>query len=268
MENIDYYMHEEDGFKAEFEAICSRYGYSEEEKDYGALLDIFIDKRKGNAYTMYESLSNFSALEMAKMLKQLLGVGNGGFILQNVGGLESNTFTDVSLLEVLKRSLENALLERVKKITDYKRVDGTISPSLLVRKDGIIDWLHYEYPEGCSPQDNGFSEVELNMIIEGEEEVKERLKREHRGNKEKWEDGYTRLPDLGEQALIFIDDLPQEWTTRKKHCFIADYLFFAGFLDFKSEQWKERYNRMGDKEKDRMVRNWIKADMDLNEKYP
>ncbi len=264
MEKMGNYMYEEDGFKAEFEAICNRYGYSEEEKDYEALLDLYIDKRKGNAYTMYESLSNFSALEMAKMLKQLLGVGKGGFILQNVGGLESNTFTDVSLLWVLKRSLEDALQERVKKITDYKRVDGTICPALLVRKDGIIDWLHYEYPEGCSPQDNGFSEVELDMIIEGEEEVKERLKRELMGNKEKWEDGYTRLPDLGEQALMLLDSLPQEWTTRKKHCFIADYMFNAGFLDFKSEQWKAKFERMQDREKDRMVRNWINADLAID----
>ena len=93
-----------------------------------------------------------------------------------------------------------------------------------------------------------------------DEKVQKERARKMRGNKERWEEeGYSRLPDLGEQAEWLMNYIPLDWDTQNKRCFVADYMFQAGFLDFKSDSWKISFKDKTNKEKSKMVGDWIKA---------
>ena len=118
------------------------------------------------------------------------------------------------------------------------------------------------YPEGAKPQQDGFSDAELGAIIDYENKAKEEWERSQ-GNTERWEGkGKSRLPELGRVAQEIKDLLPLDWKVVDKHCFVAEYMRRAGFLDFKGEAWLMGFDNKERQQRDRMVRDWIKAYMD------
>lgn len=255
-QTITSIMEEQSTIKADFDAICSKYGLEENgEGDYYYLLSLFNGRRQGKAFSKYEILSDFSALEIAQMIRQLSNFKKK--ITSIGGGGDIEEYSSPQLIEILKKPLEQALKERVKKITD---IGG---------KNYLILFIGYgaggdegrasmiPYPDGCTPQEEGFSKDELEILIKREEERRKGVLK-MQGNKERWEDeGTSRLQDLGEQAEWIKYYIPQCWTIRKQHCFVFDFLFGAGFLDFKSKIWKKQHKDMKPEQKDRTIRNWI-----------
>lgn len=248
-------MQEQSGKQAEFDALCSQYGLPVGDSNYFFLLDLFQRRRQGVSFTDEEILSDFTALDIARMLKQL-SFSKGYFSLKVVGDREKD-YTNPALVGIIKQSLEDALGKRVEKGDNNMLLSkskgygagGDQSRGLLI-----------PYPEGYTPQEVGFSDVELQCIIDFEEGLAVEVKK-MQGNKERWEEkGKSRLPELGKLAeWIIINYLPKEWKEVDKHNFVADYLFNAGFLDFKSEIWKAGFRDKKKEQKYKMVLDWIKA---------
>ena len=112
----------------------------------------------------------------------------------------------------------------------------------------MIGW---DYPKGEAPQEDGFSLVELDMIISMGKWLKDNVK--------KLSGKSTRNPELGQLVTDLYPNLPEEWTDASRNAFLADFLCGAGFLDFKGASWLDAYKDMGKAEKDRMVRNWLES---------
>lgn len=260
--------------KAEFDALCQAYGLTpigqnEEELyipnghsfDYPYLLNLFYNRRIGKALSTYEILSDFKAFDIAKVLN-VLSFSKGGFTLTvNPYSIRCDNPT---IVEVLKKSLEEALGQIVEKYPCFE-IDGKDQGATMVLSKGFGGGGNFgrgiiiPYPKGCIPKKDGFSPEELDAIIAHEKVQKERARR-MRGNKERWEEeGYSRLPDLGEQAQWLMNYIPLDWDSQTKRSFVADYMFQAGFLDFKSDSWKASFNSKTNKEKSKLVENWIKA---------
>ena len=245
-------MLEQSSIQADFEALCNQYGLPVEDSNYYFLLDLFRRRRQGKSFTTEEILADFSALELAGMLKQLSYSG-GAFSLV-VGGVKKD-YNSPLLVEVLKQSLVVALQARVKKCG----ANMILSKGYGAGGDEGRAFL-IPYPEGCTPQEGGFSEVELNCIIDFEKGLAVEVKK-MQGNKERWEkEGASRLPELGKLAeWIMQYYLPEDWLPVQKLNFVADFLFLAGFLDFKGEVWKAGFKDKNKQQKDKMVRDWVKA---------
>lgn len=260
-------MGEQSSIAQDFKALCQQYGLPEDENQT-ALLGVYLSGEGMMPASPYLKQDVFG---LARMLKQLSFARKRGFSLL-VGGIKEDY--DAEQVEVLKKPLEDALREKVVK---YK--ETWVNPASLgikgVPKDKMLNleraslaiilpfaggemerriWL---YPEGVNPSEQGFSREELDAILDFEKRVKvvvEKLQ----GNKERWEnEGRSRLPELGSLAVLIKSYLPGEWEVRKQLTFIADFLFGAGFLDFKGELWKEAFKGKNPAEKDRLVRNWI-----------
>ena len=255
-------MLEQSGIQADFEALCGHYGLPVGDSNYYFLLSLFSRRRKGISFTTEEILADFSALDIARMLKQL-SFSNGVFSLI-VKSIKQD-FSNPALVEGLKQFLVDALQARVKKVEHLKKGEESLGATMILSKgygaggdEGRAFLI--PYPEGCTPQEGGFSDVELDCIIDFEGRLAVEVER-MRGNKERWEpEGASRLPELGKLAELIEDNyLPKEWQSVDKHTFVADYLFRGGFLDFKSDLWKAGFKGKGRKEKDRMIRNWIQA---------
>lgn len=255
-------MSEQSSIMADFEALCSQYGLPVEDSNYYFLLDLFQRRRQGKSFTTEEILADFSALEIARMLKQLSFSG-GAFSL--IVGAVKQDYSSPILVEVLKQSLVDALQARVKKVGNLKKGEESLGATMILSKgygaggdEGRAFLI--PYPEGSKPQEKGFSEVELDAIIAFEEGLAAEVEK-MQGNKERWEkEGTSRLPELGKLSEWIIDNyLPKEWQAVEKYNFVADYLFKAGFLDFKGEVWKAGFSGKGRKEVDRMIRNWIQS---------
>ncbi|MBQ6416241.1 MAG: hypothetical protein IJJ65_08335 [Butyrivibrio sp.] len=222
------------------------------DSNYYYLLDLFQRRRQGKSFTTEEILADFSALEIARMLKQL-SFSSGNFSLL-VGGV-SKDYSSPALVGILKQSLEEALGARVEKGKKHLILSKGYGAGGDEGRAFLI-----EYPEGCTPKGEGFSNTELDAIIAFEEGLEVEVKK-MQGNKERWEkEGGSRLPELGKLSEWIIDNyLPQEWQAVDKNNFVADYLFQAGFLDFKAEVWKAGFKGKNRQQKDRMVRDWMKA---------
>ncbi|MCR4864881.1 MAG: hypothetical protein K5850_06975 [Bacteroidales bacterium] len=242
-------MQEQSGIQAEFDALCSQYGFPVGDSNYYFLLDLFRRRKQGKSFTDEEILADFSALDIARMLKQL-SFSSGNFSLLVGGG--SKDYSSPALVGILKQSLEEALGARVEKGKKHMILSKGYGAGGDEGRAFLID-----YPEGCTPMGEGFSNKELDAIIAFEEGLEVEVKK-MQGNKERWEkEGESRLPELGKLSEWIIDNyLPKEWQAVDKYNFVADYLFRAGFLDFKGEVWKGGFRDKSRKEKDRMIRNW------------
>ena len=271
-------MQELSSIRKDFDALCEQYGLPKDEMSE-ALFGIFLSRGVLMPSSTYEGQSVF---EIARMLKQLSGVGIAGFTLQNVGGVTRNTYSSPELVEVLKKSLVDALKARVRKIEDAwvtpdyirfrdspedKMVNVRASMAVILqtisggeeREVYQEERLVYIYPEGVHPSQDSFSEQELEAIINYGERLAE-WEKKMMGNKERWmKDGASRLPELGKLAEIIIRRLPVGWTMADKLNFVAGYLYRGGYLDFKDAVWLNEFEKMGRKKKDRMVRNWINS---------
>ena len=244
-------MQEQSGIQADFDALCSQYGLPVGDSNYFFLLDLFQRRRLGVSFTDEEILAELSALEIARMLKQLSN-SSGAFSLA-VGRRKPIIYISPALVGILKQSLEDALEARVEKGKKHLILSKGYGAGGDEGRAFLI-----EYPEGCTPKAEGFSNRELDAIIAFEEGFEVEVE-EMQGNKERWEiEGGSRLPELGKLSEWIIDNyLPKEWQAVDKYNFVADYLFRAGFLDFKGEVWKGGFRDKSRKEKDRMIRNWL-----------
>lgn len=249
MKNIEIYMQEQGRIRGEFDALCASYNLPKGGYSYVSLLTIFANRRNGGFYTTEEILADFSALEIARMLKQL-SFSNGDFSLV-VGGVTKD-YNSPTLVGVLKQSLEDALKSRVEKVND-NGVNYLVLYKTFGR--GKRRGYYLPYPNGCTPQEGGFSEVELNCIIDFEKGLAvevEKMQGNVRNNTTP-----TRNPELGGLVLDYKQYLPEEWKGATQNAFLADFLCGAGFLDFKGESWLEGFKEKAKAEKDRLVRNWI-----------
>ena len=240
-------MQEQSGIKKDFDALCNQYGgIPEGGKCHRDLWHIFLYRRQGMYLTDFEAERVFPAPEIARMLKQL-SFSSGAFSLM-VGSARKDYFSP-ELVEVLKKSLEDALQAMVIKYPEMLNVT--------YGKDGdrMIGW---EYPTGEVPQEDGFSEVELDMIIEMGVFHND-LWKKFAGNAQSKGKASTRNPALGQFVNDLSGLLPEEWNDATKNAFLADYLCLAGFLDFKGKAWVENFKEKLKEDKDRQVRRWIEA---------
>lgn len=227
--------------KADFDALLNQYGGIPEDSGcYTDLWYLFLHRRLGKHTTEYEEMSNFPASEMAMMLKQLLCSPTGAFSLKV--GSAKREYSNPTLVEVLKKSLVDALQAMVTK--EYPLLNVTYGS----KNDYLIGW---DYPKGETPQEDGFSLVELDMIVEMGKWLKDNVK--------KLSGKSTRNPELGQLITDLSPNLPEGWTDATKNAFLADFLCGAGFLDFKGTPWLDGFKDMGKAEKDRMVRNWLES---------
>lgn len=243
-------MQEVREFESEFDALCLEYDLPKRGYNYVSLLTIYVNRRKGGYPTLEEFLADFSALEIARMLKQL-SFSNGGFSLV-VGGLTKD-YNSPTLVGVLKKSLVDALAERVEKENSNGENYMILYKSIGWRKRGF----YLPYPQGCTPQEGCFSEKELDAIIDFEKGQQDKVRR-MQGNVRN-NTTPTRNPELGKMVLSLKQYLPEEWNSATQNAFIADFLHLAGFLNFKGKIWLEGFSEKQKEEKDRQVRRWVEA---------
>lgn len=252
-ELIEKHILEQGRIKAEFDSLCGEYGLRKGGGGYVSLLTIFSNRRGGRFFTYYESLSDKSTLELARMLLSFRK-GEDSII---VGG---EKYDSPTLVEMLEKSLEDALRNNVKRVR--KQMEGEESvgdyfiffkPSGKGRKRGY----YFPYPEGVTPQEKGFSQDELEAILSIEKKMKEDLER-MQGNVRDYTTP-SRNPELGELVLSLTNYLPEEWNDATRNAFLADFLQGAGFLNFKGSSWLMKFSEKGKAEKDREVRNWIQS---------
>lgn len=243
-------MQEVREFESEFDALCLEYDLPKRGYNYVSLLTIYVNRRKGGYPTLEEFLADFSALEIARMLKQL-SFSNEGFSLV-VGGLTKD-YNSPTLVGVLKKSLVDALAERVEKVNSNGEHYMILYKSVGRKKWGFC----LPYPAGCSQQKVGFSEGELDALIGFENRQKvevEKMQGNVRNNTTP-----TRNPELGKLVLSLKQYLPEEWNPATQNAFLADYLFSAGFLGFKGKSWLEGFREKNKAEKSKLVQDWIKS---------
>lgn len=239
-------MLEQSSIQADFDSLCKNYGLQVDSECYRELSYIFTSRRQGKYFTTYELNSNFPALDIARMLKQLSFFrGEVSLVLAGF----SQDYHSPFLVEVLKNSLIDALKGIVRKTeTDISVFYGN-------NRDCLYCLC---YPDGYVPQMEGFSEKELDWIIEMGESLNERVKK-YAGNTQPKGKAPTRNPALGEFVLDFYPILPQEWNDATRNAFLADFLCDAGFLDFKGDAWKQGFKDKLKEDKDRQVRRWVEA---------
>lgn len=252
----------------EFESLCKKYGLSSEQRyvdrdgnergQYILLLDMYTRRKVGIYPTIEEIQADFSALDIARMLRQLLYLDGKSF------SLNGQEYRNPTLGGLLIQFLTEALGKRVEKKESLNSSNPNYpligKPVMILSKGGSTGRAYIiPYPEGAKPQQKGFSNAELNAIIDYESKAREEWEKSQ-GNTERWEGkGKSRLPELGRMAQVIKDLLPLDWKVVDKHNFVAEYMRGAGFLDFKNEERLQEFDGKNRKQKDREVRNWLKA---------
>ena len=239
-------MQDQADIKKDYDALCGQYsGIPEDSPSYTYLWSIFLARRQGGHPLDYAVDITCPALEIATMLKQL-SYSSGAFSLKVGSGRKD--YSSPALVEVLQKSLTDALLDMVEKITLEEDCHYL---SVNYGKDGSYS-VAWDYPEGQVPQEGGLSEVELGLILNIGEYLKDRTKKLG---------GYSqgRSPVLGQFILDLYPFLPPEWNNATKNSFLADFLCGAGFLDFYGASWLDGFRDKGKGEKDRQVRDWINS---------
>lgn len=257
----------------DYEALTSDFGLPNENGDgsYYILQLMFVGRRRmqyymaeidsnkvsaedlpegwdsGLVFTFEEICSDFSALEIARMLKQL-EKSNGEITIE--GGGRKNKYSP-ELVEILKQSLNEALEQRVKKGKDMMILDkgyggGFTGRAFIIECPGV---------DGTQ-KGTSFSKEELDAIISYETKAKEAWEKTQ-GNKEEY--GRTRLTELGKLSNEILAMLPKDWKVSHKQDFAIGFLRGAGYLDYRGEGWLEGFDDKTQLEKRREFRNWIRA---------
>lgn len=248
-----------------FSLLCEQYNLPETHEGYFTLKDYFDRRAEGEEYTEEEIASDFTAMELAKML--LLLRDTSSFKIEIAPG-RSVFITDKKMIDSLVRYLTSELSDRIQKsenIVEEKR--GTKKckgPHLILCKGygggGTGRAYLIPYPSGSTPQKEGFSKEELNAIVKYEKQLKEKTDK-YAGNNN------TRNPEIGKLASWIRSLLPEEWTNTDRHCFVFDFLLYCGFLDFKGDDWKEKFVGKGErKRKLDQVDDWISSYMSARAK--
>ena len=252
----------DNSFIAEFEALAEKYGLPKEggsinenrldqlASNYQLLQLIYVGRRSGQYFTSEEIVGDFSALEIARMLKQITQAEGDRFKIDYEGWIE--WYNSPQLVVVLRQSLTDALSQRVKKgngvLVLFKGYGGGDTGRAFI----------IELPKGIKPQQGGFSEAELDAIIHSEKEAQSAWEITQ-GNKERNTDNVkSRRPELRDIAEHILGLLPTCWQKVDRYNFVADYMRGAGFLDFMSRVRLMEIDRMDKKQRSTMVRNWLR----------
>lgn len=244
--------------KSKFLALCAEFGL--ERTSVIALLDNFRRKKSGLGKTDVEIISDFSALDCARMIVQLSTYK--GDVSLWIGG--NKQVYSPAIVEVMKGSLMGALCQMVEKKEN----------ALILKKgqgaDGDRARAFVIPCAGSNPQADTFSMVELNALIDYESK-KQKWVKKMEGNTERWEEeGNSRLPELGKIAYEILtmevntesgkkSIFPDGMKETDKYNFISEYMLLAGYLDFKPENWFFNFVNKDKYEISTSVRDWIKA---------
>lgn len=243
----------------EFNRLCESCGLSG--WGYTALLSLLIDRLEGRFLTEEEISSDFSALEIATLLRQLNRAKTLSITVNRV-----NEKYGENMILVLTNALTDALNAHIQKrenITqEYRGNKTNLGANMILNKGygggGTGRAFLIPYPNGELPQEDGFSKAELDAIINYERAQLEVYKASQ-GNG-------TRSRELGHLAEWIIDSfLPSDWVTDTKYFFVINYLIIAGYLDFEGQEWFDKHNKMSINEQSRKVRYWIDAYHKANE---
>lgn len=237
----------------DFESLCDNHGLPFNGY-YLALFELFAKNRAGKFYTLWEMIRDDdyddSVFVIARVLRQLSHCGRGVFSV--VVGSEE-TYESVAGVEAIKQALTEALQSRVKKEKGNMIVTGIgYNLSVFSPKE-----LPIPYPLNCSPEENGFSNAEIDMIIKAGNKIKARAKK-MRGNVVK--SVHTRNAEIGELVFYLKQWLPEKWIKAKKNAFFVEYLDKAGFLDFKGKDWLKNFRYiMSEKDKNKEIENFVNS---------
>lgn len=248
----------------DFNRLCSQYGLlqmsldivkqemSDEEANCIYLYTYFM---QGEPEILGYTLSNandFSALSIAKLLKQLSFCDTMGKFSINVAPYEI-TYTDNTLIEILKESLSIALSARIEKDRNAM---------WLHKNDNKLLGFKIPYPEGIEKQENGWSTDELNLIIKHQEKALA----EYNCFKGKGKGNGKFIPEMGKYAMDIAEHLPKDWSKTLTACFIIDFMTESGFLTNKGELFIEDVKSWSNNEKQHKVDSWITSYKKILEK--
>ena len=254
--------------------------YNFPEGDNKERLAVIYDSARQGYLSPYKVMHDSPIFEAAKMLGQLSHADNSISLV--VKCIEKH-YENGALVALLKETLENKILSLTRRgsITGERKVfrcepylqekypsvlegeDGdiiTLEAMQIIFKDseregvGIPCIIHLYGPSDTIS--DKLSKEELGYIKEFGDFIKDRRKKLD-GNKK--ESGPTRNPELGRLVLSLMRHFPEDWNDATKNEFLAEFLFSAGYLDFKGEAWLENFKEKDKPEKDREVRNWISS---------
>ena len=219
----------------DFCALCREYGLpcdpGEVDRFNWTLFYIFKEKRTGSSWTALENIGDPSSV--ADIARLLVKVMDGGFSVEHGNGVIP--FTNRETLGLLKESLVEILKRRVFRYG--KKLFLSLNQTAIVVSNNAN-----------GPED-GFTFDELDGIIQAVDDLNENAKK-LRGRKAKNADSFTRTKDISPLAKGILDAMVDyDMNTVARYCFAADFLFDAGFLDFKGDEWKNEYKTYNDKEK-------------------
>ncbi len=244
----------------EYKILCrannlSGYGYY-------ALLSLLKDRLEKRFYTEEEIMSDFSVLENAMLLKQLLTSANGMTIIAGGASEQYGNASRSIMIGALVDYLDKRIQKRAK-ITAQSGLEITdLGANMILNKGygggGTGRAYLIPYPPGVLPQEEGYSIQELDTII-GYESIKQDEYKAYIGNKQGGK--HSLNPMLGHISEWIIDSfLPKDWILENKLYFVFNYLACAGYLDHKQEAWKFKNIDKGDIHmQGRAVRSWIEA---------
>lgn len=264
----------------DFCALCRKYGLPCDPGDVDrfnwTLFNIFKEKRTGSPWTALENIGDPSSVaDIARLLAQVMDAEetNGDIKVEGVRpvlcpnpetlrsfGSNTSQYSNPETLWLLKGSLVGLLKQRVKRYGN----------KLVLRLSDISAKIVSDNANG---PENGFTFDELRSIIQAVEgrtdtqnnDQKEGLKeiaKKLQGRKAKDSDSFTHTKDISPLAKD-LENIVSEYglNTMARYSFVADFLFEAGFLDFKSDEWKEDYIHVW-KDKYKEKYDFIKAFID------
>ena len=223
--------------------LCRKYGIpydpSEVDRFNWTLFYIFKEKRTGSPWTSLENIGNPSSVaDIARLLTQAM---EGDIKVE--GSIRTIQYNNPETLGLLKESLVGMLKRRVFRYG--KKLVLSLNQTAIVVSDNAN-----------GPED-GFTFDELDSIIQAVDGLNQNAKK-LQGRKAKNADSFTRTKDISPLAKGILDAMVDyDMNTVARYCFIADFLFDAGFLDFKGDGWKNEYNTYNDKEKYDFIKAFI-----------
>lgn len=251
----------------EYKGLCRAYNFTG--YGYSALLSLLIDRLEERFYTEEEIMSDFSVLENASMLRQLLSSPNSMTITTGGATEQYGSASRSIMISALVNYLDQRIQKRSRMTSQSGLVITDLGANMILNKGfgggGTGRAYRIPYPPGVLPQEIGYSIEELNAII-GYESIKQDEYRAYMGNKQGGK--HSRNPLLGHICEWIIESfLPEDWILENKLYFVFNYIAYSGYLDHKPEAWKFKNIDRGDIHmQGRAARSWIEAYHRVKEK--
>lgn len=234
----------------DFCALCRKYGLpcdpGEVDRFNWTLFNIFKEKRTGSPWTALENIGDPSSVaDIAHLLAQVM---EGDITVQGSIRPMPITYTNPETRRLLKESLVEILKRRVFRYGDKLVLALSRTGAKIVT-------------DKTSGPEDGFTFDELDSIIHAVDGLNADAKK-LQGRKAKDSDSFTHTKDISPLAKD-LENIVSEYglKTMARYSFVADFLFEAGFLDFKGDEWKEDYIHVW-KDKYKEKYDFIKAFID------